>query len=88
MMIERVARAIAVADAREHEDAPNSEPERFYLSQDNDSHWYVVPVAREEDWDAWLGLGEDEQAAWDVPDFAQPVGGSPSLVTFTDARIT
>jgi len=62
--------------------------ERYYLDRDNDSHWYVVPVSRKDDWEAWLGLGEDEEAGWDEPDFVARVGGSPSLVTFTDARIS
>lgn len=61
--------------------------ERFYLAQDNDSHWYVVPEARQSEWNAWLDLDPDDEAAWDAPEFAQPVGGAPCLVTFTDARI-
>lgn len=62
--------------------------ERFCLVRDNDAHWYVIPADRQEDWDAWLGLGEDDQAAWDAPDFARPVGGAPSLVTFTNPVVS
>lgn len=61
--------------------------ERFILSQDNDCHWYVVPVSKQDEWEAWLEIPEDDERAWNVPDFAQPVGGSPRLVTFSDPKV-
>ena len=61
--------------------------QRYFLAQDNDSHWYVVPVERQAEWDAWCAIDPDDEAAWTTPVFAQQIGGSPSLVTFTDARI-
>lgn len=61
--------------------------ERYYLTQDNDSHWYVVPVANKAEWEAWCDIDPDDEAAWVAPAFARQVGGSPCLVTFTDARI-
>ena len=57
--------------------------ERYFLSTDNDSHWYVVPVARLSEWNAWLEISEDDERAWDVPGFARAIGGAPCLVTFT-----
>lgn len=54
----------------------------YFLSQDNDSHWYVVPVSRRTDWEKWLELDPDNESAWNTPDFAEEVGGSPSLVEF------
>lgn len=61
--------------------------ERYYLSTDNDSHWYVVPLARKDEWDAWRAIPEDDERAWDPPEFAIPVGGAPCLVTFTEPVI-
>ena len=61
--------------------------ERYFLSQDGSCHWYVVPVSRKEEWSEWRNLPEDDERAWDTPDFAQEVGGSPTLVTFTDPAI-
>jgi hypothetical protein len=55
-------------------------------AQDNDCHWYVVPLANCAEWEAWLEIPEDDERAWDVPTFAKPVGGSPILVTFTDPQ--
>lgn len=60
---------------------------RFILTQDNDSHWYVVPVDKMAEWDAWLEIDADDERAWDAPDFARPVGGAPSLVTFENPVI-
>lgn len=64
-----------------------SDRDRYFLAQDNDSHWYVVPVKREEDWGKWLSLDSEDERSWEVPDFARGVGGSPRLVTFFDPDI-
>jgi len=52
--------------------------ERFRLVQDDDCHWYVIPANRLEEWNEFL------MDAGDVPDFADPVGGAPFLVSFFD----
>jgi hypothetical protein len=61
--------------------------ERYYLTTDNDSHWYVVPVVNKSEWDAWCEIDSDDERAWETPDFARAVGGSPSLVTFSNPEI-
>jgi hypothetical protein len=61
--------------------------ERFYLTQDNDGHWYVVPVAMRDRWNAWLQLDEDDERAWNVPEWALRTYGAPSLVTFEAPNI-
>ena len=61
--------------------------ERFFLSTDNDSHWYLVPVVRKADWDAWRDIPEDDERAWDPPDFAKRLNGAPSLVTFENPEM-
>ena len=58
--------------------------QRFFLSQDNDSHWYIIPVDKRVEWNDWLELDEDDEPSWMVPEFAKAVGGNPSLITFTD----
>ncbi len=61
--------------------------ERFFLAQDNSSHWYVVPVSKRDEWSAWLELNEDDEKAWDAPDWALRTYGAPSLVTFEAPNI-
>jgi hypothetical protein len=61
--------------------------EEFILSQDEDCHWYVIPADREEDWSIFRDLDPDDEKSWDVPAWAKPVGGSPSLVKFSNFRI-
>lgn len=56
--------------------------ERFFLSTDNDSHWYFVPVDKAAEWEAWAAIPEDDERAWEAPEFATPLGGAPCLVTF------
>ena len=60
---------------------------RYFLSRDNDSHWYVIPVAKQQEWDAFLDIDPEDERAWDMPFWACPVGGSPTLVTFTDPQV-
>lgn len=61
--------------------------DRYFLSQDNDSHWFVIPVARQQEWDAWREIDSDDERAWTPPSFARAIGGSPSLVTFCAPEI-
>lgn len=56
--------------------------ERYFLGSDNSGHWYVVPVSKTDEWDMWNNLDEDDEAAWEAPEWAKRVGGSPTLVTF------
>jgi hypothetical protein len=61
--------------------------QRFYLDCDSSSHWYIIPVNKQEDWDIWNNLDSDDELAWDAPDWAIPVNGSLTLVTFENPKI-
>lgn len=60
---------------------------KYFLSRDNDSHWYIVPVANAAEWEDWVAIPEDDERAWDVPSFAHRIGGAPCLVTFTAPEV-
>mgnify|MGYP000889178198 CR=1 len=50
------------------------------LVQDEDSHWYVIPENKKEEWYKFF---EDEEYPYkDLPNWAERVNGSPSNVTF------
>ena len=55
---------------------------RYFLSQDNDSHWFVVPASKRVEWDIWLEIDSDDERAWTPPEWAHPINGSPSRVQF------
>lgn len=55
---------------------------KFRLAQDQDCHWYVIPSGKREAWRDFCDLDQDSEEAWEVPDWADPVGGSPSNVVF------
>lgn len=68
-----------------------STPHPYVIVSDNDCHKYVIPREKRDDWAAWLDtpapdldLPEDQIdfTAWNVPEWAEPVGGSADLVTF------
>ena len=60
---------------------------KFVLVQDNDSSWYVIPAQHVVAWDTFCQIDPDDEKWWDVPKWAQRVGGSPSLVTFENPVI-
>jgi len=68
-----------------------STPHPYVIVKDDDCHAYVIPRDKKADWEAWLDtpppnldLPEDQidYTAWNVPEYAEAVGGHPSLVTF------
>lgn len=61
--------------------------EEFYLSRDDDGHWYIVPADKEGEWEDWLSLNPDDEASWEAPEWAFPIGGAISLVKFSNYRL-
>ncbi len=61
--------------------------ERYFLDQDRDCHWYVVPVSLKKEWDVWNELDIETEEAWTPPEGVKEVGGWPGSVTFTDPNI-
>lgn len=55
---------------------------RYFLSQDQSSHWYLVEADKRAQWDKWNEIPEDDPKAWETPTFAHALGGSPNLVEF------
>lgn len=56
---------------------------RYSLLQDDDCHWYVVPVDKIEEFVAWVEtFVEDER-----PEGVLEIGGGTSLVTFENPTI-
>ena len=60
---------------------------RFFLSQDNDSHWYLIREDHRKQWEDFLDIPSDDERSWDVPDWAIPIDG-PHRITFTNVEIT
>ncbi len=59
---------------------------RYFIDTDNDSHWFVIPFPLEAEWNAWLDISPDDERSWEAPEWARPINGDPSLVTFTDPK--
>lgn len=57
--------------------------ERYFIGVDNSGHQYAVPVAKENEWQAWCDLPEDDEAGWEPPEYAIRIDGR---FTFTDPR--
>lgn len=56
--------------------------ERFFLSNDNDGHLYLIPADKREAFEEWREIPEDDEAAWEAPEFARRVDGDVSSITF------
>ncbi len=57
----------------------------YILVQDDDCHWYVIPANKENQWSNWLKGADADN--WDLPDFAERIGGCYTLVKFKEYRI-
>jgi len=57
----------------------------YILIQDNDCHWYVIPVDKKNEWFKWEESDDYELGV--IPDWAKEVNGSPTLVKFKEYRI-
>ena len=42
----------------------------------------VVPVSKAVEWNDWNDQDTDDPAAWKSPDWATPIGGHPSGISF------
>lgn len=60
----------------------NTTDEYFFLSRDNDGHWYIVPETLRQKWYDWCDLPSDDEEAWEPPDGTQPIYG-PGAVVFS-----
>lgn len=58
--------------------------ESYFLDSDNDGHWFIVPLSKNEEWDKWQDIDCDDEARWTVPNFAIPVNGHPGRVIFKE----
>jgi hypothetical protein len=61
--------------------------DRYFLSQDHDCHWYLVPMRLTQVWSEWLALDGDDEKAWTEPEGVIAVNGAPDRVTFEKPRI-
>ncbi len=59
---------------------------KYILVQDDCSHWYVIPKNKEEEWEKFINDPKQCELGC-VPEFADQVGGSPTLVEFENYNI-
>jgi hypothetical protein len=52
------------------------------LVRDTSGHRYIVPVEHVDDWVALYDLDEDDEASWEVPEWAERIEGG--RLTFKD----
>jgi hypothetical protein len=60
---------------------------RFFIDQDHDCHWYIVPEEKKIEWEEWRNLPEDNESSWETPDFAKCINGPTNIVMFTNPQI-
>lgn len=66
---------------------------RYRLARDDDSHWYYIPADKVDEWNQyvesssryWRERNYDAET-YALPEWARPIGGSPTSLTFTDPR--
>lgn len=53
---------------------------KYKLTQDNDSHWYKIPVDKQKEFDDWLNIDSDNEESWTPPDFAAEIDSPESFI--------
>lgn len=56
---------------------------KYYLTTDNDGHWYIVPITKSIEFANWYTAEE----GGDPPEGVRYVNGHPSRVTFENPSI-
>lgn len=51
------------------------ENKKYFMDQDNSGHNYIIEASRRNEWESWLGIDEDDEESWNVPDFARGIDG-------------
>jgi hypothetical protein len=59
--------------------------QRYFVGQDNDCHWYLIPVELYDKYSAWIDMDPKDPASWEEPEGIERIDG-PHRLTFTDPR--
>lgn len=59
-----------------------SKDRRYFLGQDQSSHWYLVPANRREEFERWAAIDEEDSRGWLAPDYVTEIGCHISLLEF------
>jgi len=60
---------------------------RYFFDRDQSGHWYQVQADKRSEWNAWCDLDEDDEAAWDEPEYAERLEMHPASYTFENVEI-
>jgi hypothetical protein len=52
---------------------------------DDSFHHYVIPLDKEDDWEKFMEIPEDDPSSWDVPEYAELIDGGRLI--FKEYRI-
>lgn len=62
--------------------------EKYFLSQDDSCHWYLIPVSKRKEWEEWRNLSEDDPASWNTPNFTIGIDGPSNIEFYLDDKRT
>lgn len=55
---------------------------KFFISQDHEDNYYMIPAQNRQDWNDWLGLEYPDE----LPEFAETVGDDPAWMEFENPQ--
>lgn len=73
---------ISVKDMAKIVESQECAPQRYFLDQDNDCHWFLVEADKRAEWEAWLEIDSGDEKSWTPPNCAEELPGGPSDVIF------
>lgn len=48
---------------------------KYFIDMDNSCHEYRIEADRKKDWREWQELDEEDERAWEQPDYAERIDG-------------
>lgn len=55
---------------------------KYFLDNDDDGHWYLVPVEEREAFEEWLDSDVDEHHIFTAKAYEYMIGGHPNKIEF------
>ncbi len=60
---------------------------RYYFDNDDDGHWYKIPLKKKKEWDNYIkSVYHEEGVSMSLPAGITPLDGHPRFYTFTDVK--
>ena len=55
---------------------------KYFIDRDGDGHWFLIPADKRWKRNQFLNLDPQDEAAWEVPEWAKYLNSGPASIIF------